>query len=372
MKIPVLLFITVGAAISIASCRKSSDTPDTEEGNWVKRGQFDGPARTGAVSFVINDTAYVGTGYNYTKNTSYIVDSTGDILANADHYLKDFFKLNMPPVSTGNSQTGYTWTQVAAMPGNTHRAYGVGFSVNNVGYVGLGQTSNDILLKDFYAFDGYTWSKKKDFPGSARRDAVGFGLGMNGYITTGFDGANTQKDMYQYFPGDDHWEKITALSGEKRRGASVFVYKDKAYIFGGYSSLNAVTDMWAFDSLTLTWKVRNSIANESSDSYDDDYSDIVRQNASAFVIDNYGYVTNGHSSSEASLVRSTWRYDFENDRWTRRTPFEYVQRTYAVGFTVRNRGFVGAGQNGAIAYSASTYLEDFYEFIPSQTYDSHD
>lgn len=363
MKNSLLILSTACVALIMGSCNKSSDTPDTEEGNWVKRGQFDGPARAGAVSFVINDTAYVGTGYNSNLTSNY-VNSDGDTLAK-NKFLRDFWKLSMPAVSTGNSQTGYTWTQVEELPGE-YRAYAVGFNIGNTGYVGTGIASDGLTyLKDFYAFDGKAWTRKADFTGSARINAVGFGLGSKGYITTGWDGANTVKDNYSYNPVSNSWTLAKSISGDKRRGASVFVYKNKAYLFCGYSSSNHLDDMWSFDSTTLQWTQLRNITNTSDDSYDDDYSDIYRQNGVTFVIDGYGYLTAGDQGG--TLISKTWRYDFANDTWVRRTALERTQRTNAVGFTVHNRGFVGTG-----VYGSSSYLEDFQEFIPSQTYEVND
>ncbi|WP_159445066.1 Kelch repeat-containing protein [Filimonas lacunae] len=363
MKNSLLILSTACVALIMGSCNKSSDTPDTEEGNWVKRGSFDGPARTGAVSFVINDTAYVGTGYNKSVSNSY-VNADSVALAN-NGYLKDFWKFNMPATSTGNTQTGYTWTQVEELPGEV-RAYAVGFNIQNKGYVGCGIAFDGLkLLKDFYEFDGNTWTAKASFAGSARINATGFGLGNKGYITCGYDGANTLKDNYQYNPATNSWTSVEAIAGGKRRGASVFVYKDKAYLFCGYSSSTYLDDMWAFDSTTLKWTEKNRITNATDNSFDDDYSDIYRQNANTFVIDNYGYLTAGDQGG--TLISKTWRYDFVNDTWIRRTSLERTQRTYAVGFTVHNRGFVGTG-----VYGSTSYLEDFQEFIPSQTYEAND
>lgn len=363
MKITVCSAITVGAALLILSCNKNPDTPDTEEGNWVRRGTFDGPARYGAVSFVIRDTAYVGTGF--TPNVqSYKNGEGSDLIKNG--YLRDFWKLNMPPVSEGNTQENYTWTQVQELPGDSaFRAYAVGFSIGNTGYVGTGISQDRFtLLRDFYAFDGAKWDKKAYFPGTPRMNAVGFGFGSRGYITTGDDGANTQKDNYQYNPENDSWSPAIALSGTKRQGASVFVYKDKAYLFGGFSSYSKAPDMWAMDSATQKWQFKGNLINELDDTKDDDYTDICRQYGSTFVIGDYGYLTGGDAAG--SPVSSTWRYDFANNQWTRRTPLERASRTRAVGFSVRNRGFVGTGQSG------NQPMDDFQEFMPNQTLNTSD
>jgi hypothetical protein len=355
MKNSLLIVGTACFALALGSCSKSSSTPDTEEGNWVRRGQFDGAARTGAVSFVINDTAYVGTGYN--KDAP---NETNKVL---NGYLKDFWKFNIPADVNGN----YYWTQVTAFPGE-YRAQAVGFNIGNKGYVGTGVKSDGTnFLKDFWEFDGKVWTSRADFPNSARVDAVGFGINGKGYITTGYDGTGTLKDIAQFDPTGNTWTTtgIPTLGGDKRRGAIALVYNNKAYVVTGYSSNSATTDMFEFDG--TNWKEKERIVNVKDDSFDDDYTDIAREFGVGFVIGDFGYIATGDNGS--SNVK-TWRYDFKADRWTRRTAYETssrASRSRAVGFTVKGRGYLGLGQSGS-----SSFLENFDEFKPNETYNAND
>src|SRR5674476_1180928 len=59
----VLLFLSIIISFGIISCHKGSST-STTIGNWVSKSDLDGVARSEAVSFVVNDTAYIGTGYD--------------------------------------------------------------------------------------------------------------------------------------------------------------------------------------------------------------------------------------------------------------------------------------------------------------------
>lgn len=363
MKNSLLIAGVACASLLMGSCNKSSSTPDTEEGNWVRRGSFSGPGRTGAVSFVINDTAYVGTGFNGNAP-----DDPNDTTAPIGHYMRDFWKFNIPAGTPDNSQTGYDWTQVAAMPQAAGvRTQAVGFAIGNKGYVGTGTSTGNDYLNDFWEFDGKVWAKKANLPASGRIDAVGFGLGSKGYICTGYSGFQHLQDNYQYNPSTNTWvgsPTVRPMGGDKRRGASVFVHGRYAYVFGGYISGQPTNDMWAFDSTNYTWSEKRNITNTSSDPYDDDYSDIARQNGSTFVIGDYGYYTAGETSGPVS---KTWRYDFNGDQWERRTDLERNLRTHAVGFSVKNRGFVGLGNFGSL-----TFLEDFQEFMPDQTHNDQD
>ena len=59
------LFLTV---LAVGCGKDATTTTDTESGNWVRRSDLDGPIRTEAVSFVLNDLGYITTGYNGTRS----------------------------------------------------------------------------------------------------------------------------------------------------------------------------------------------------------------------------------------------------------------------------------------------------------------
>ena len=144
----------------ILSCSKSSTTA-TVTGNWISKSDFDGVARSEAVSFVINDTAYIGTGYD--GNTR----------------LNDLWQYDA---------VNNFWVQKADLPGSPRNS-AIAFAVSGKGYVGTGFDGVN-KLKDMWQYDpvANSWIQKNDFTGSARYDAVGFGILDKGYISTGFDG----------------------------------------------------------------------------------------------------------------------------------------------------------------------------------------
>src|SRR3982750_295567 len=78
-----------GTGFYITSCNPSTST--TLLGSWDKLGDFSGTPRDGAVGFVINNIAYVGTGYNYTSNK----------------FLNDFWRYD---------PTSDSWVRAADMP----------------------------------------------------------------------------------------------------------------------------------------------------------------------------------------------------------------------------------------------------------------
>lgn len=335
-------FLPASLLMLFFSCSKSGDSDSSDtSGNWLKRSEFEGNARTEAAGFTIGDTAYLGTGYDGTNRYT------------------DFWAYD--PVKN-------YWIQRAQFPG-VARNSATGFTVGNKGYITTGFDGLN-RLNDTWEYDPATnsWAQKSNFGGTARYDAVGFGINDKGYITTGFDGGYT-KDLWEFTPtgGSNNmgsWAQKVSLGGAKRSGAIAFIYNGKAYITCGINNGTNVTDFWMFDpSGSGSWTQLRDIANISTETYDDDYSDIIRTNGVGFVIGDKGYITVGESGS---YNKKTWEYNFTTDLWTRKTSYERAERTGAVAFTLKGRGFVASGRN------STYYFDDIDEFQPTITYNSND
>jgi N-acetylneuraminic acid mutarotase len=328
-----ILLLSVISSI-ILSCGKGSSST-TVIGNWVSKSDFDGVARSEAVSFVINDTAYIGTGFDGTNRLSDLWEYDA---------VKNF------------------WIQKADLPA-PGRSSAIAFAVAGKGYVGTGFDGIN-KLKDMWQYDpvANSWAQKGDFAGSARYDAVAFAIMDKGYVSTGFDG-NYLKDFWQYDPLDDSWTLEPGFGGSKRMAAVAFVYNNKGYIVTGTNNGTAVNDFWEYDPSTPAWNQKRQIANISTDTYDDNYTDIIRSNAVAFIIGDKAYLTTGENGS---LLSSTWEYDFVNDVWTSKQAFEGAARTGAVAFTTSIGGFVVTGR------SSTNPFDDLRQFFPEQTYNAND
>ena len=59
-----LIIVTTSFILIGVACTPGDPLTTSLLGNWVKRIGFDGNGRAGAVSFVIGDSAYVGTGFD--------------------------------------------------------------------------------------------------------------------------------------------------------------------------------------------------------------------------------------------------------------------------------------------------------------------
>jgi len=344
-KVTYYLFFAGSALFLLYACTKTGSST-TIIGNWVSRFDFDGVSRSEAVSFTIGDVAYVGTGYAGSGNAT----KTNDRLA-------DLWKYNVD----NNS-----WTVMASLPDSAARTNAVGFGTSTKGYISTGLAQDAITkLKDTWEYDptANTWTKKADFAGTARYDAVAFSINNVGYIVTGYDG-NYLKDFYSYNPaGAGTWTQLQSFQGYKRKAAVAFVYQNKAYVCTGQDNTTFPNDFWVYDpSGSGTWTQKRQIANVSTDSYDDSYN-IVRANAVAFVMGGKGYVATGENGS---VFKTVWEYDFTGDQWTQKTDFEGGTRTGATGFTVKDRGFLLTGAQSSQVFS------DFWEFHPNEDYNQYD
>ena len=171
------------------------------------------------------------------------------------------------------------------------------------------------------------------------------------------------------------------MPGSQRAGAVSWVYNNKGYLLCGrtpgsrWAVNNMCYDFWTFDPTkadSVAWTRLRDISNTSSSTYDDGYTNIVRELASGFVITgtnsgDKGYLTCGANGTSYTY---TWEYDFASDLWTEKTPFEGGARVNAVGFTIKNRGFVGTGIPSATGGGVG--FQDLLEFFPNQIYNQFD
>jgi len=322
------LFLAVMVLALFSGCNKDSTA---YIGNWIKKSDFEGIPRGNAVSFVLGDKVYFGTGFNDSQDSE---------------YLKDFWMYD-----TARD----FWTKLPDFPGEP-RIGGVAFTINGKGYLGLGYNGK-VKLKDFWEFDPAvnTWTRMTDFGGSARYGAVGFTLGNKGYIGTGYDD-NDNRDFWEYDPTTNQWTQIASMGGSKRQDAVAFTYNEKAYVCTGINNGTYLTDLWQFDPSTGAWIQKTDLDN-------DDSWTITRSNATAFTFGTKCYVGLGYSSG----VRSDfWEYDPTADTWVDKTGFEGSARQNAVSFVVNNRAYIASGRTG------SYYFDDIWEFKPNDELDEDD
>jgi N-acetylneuraminic acid mutarotase len=352
------------------SCSKAS-LNYTQNGNWVTRSGFPGVPSGNGVSFVVGSAAYVGTGVNPNTPNQRLVT------------MYKYVPGQDPGGPTGYDSAIGSWTQIANFAGQP-RSNAVGFTIGNKGYVGSGLANNGFTpLSDFWSYDpgSNTWAQVDSIHDAVqsypRLDAVAFGFDTVGYVLTGTDLNYYFKDVWKYSPATNKWTQEAFMPGSARAGAITWVYKNQGYLLTGtttggeFAVGTACYDMWRFNPAAAAnpWTRLRNISNTDPGTYDDGYTNIIRNHGVGFTILNQqgygdkGYITLG---SNGSAYNFTWEYDFATDLWTEKTPYENAGRNGAVGFTINNRGFVAIGLNGTTGY------QDVREFYPLQVYNQYD
>jgi N-acetylneuraminic acid mutarotase len=362
------------------SCSKAS-LNYTQNGNWVSRATFAGIPMGFGASFVVGNSAYVGTGYN---------PANPNVRLNA---MYQYQASSIPPTPTGYDSAYGGWTQVTSFPG-AGRSNAVGFSIGNYGYLGAGTVDGYTPLSDFYQYNpsNNTWAQIDSLgvPGARapRFDAVAFGFDTTGYVLTGTDNNYYFGDVWQYSPTANSWTLQTNMPGSPRSRAITWVYNGKGYLLTGYTTTgqwvasggNACYDFWRFDPTLASnqaWTRLRDISNTNPGTFDDGYTNIIRYWGVGFTIlgtstGDKGYVSTGANGSANAY---TWEYDFATDLWIEKTPYEGGARTGAVGFSLplpgvqgeTTRGFLATGLSGAQAGQG-----DCREFFPNQIYNQFD
>ena len=361
-------FLPASILLMVASCSKSTTNSAETSGNWIKRSDAGFSGRSEAVSFVIGNLVYVGTGY----------DNMASNYPGTNPKFYNYGRSNDLFVFDPLANTSYgAWTQLNSMFDSTNRdtaavrSSAVAFVCSGLGYITTG-FDGQYRLQDNWQFTPSTnsWVRKAALPdenltikgSGARYDAVAFSINDLGYITGGFSNRDLN-DLWQYQPTADKWVKRTPMAGSGREGAISFVYNNLGYVVTGKNNGTLLNDFWKYDPTKDSWSPLRNITNTSTDTYDDDYSDIIRSNAVSFVLGDFAYLATGENGGYTS---KTWVYDIKNDLWTRKTPFERNLRSGAVGFTVNGRCFVGLGS------SSGSYYNNVDEFRTDLAYDSND
>ena len=283
---------------------------------------FPGGARNNAVSFVIGDTAYVGTGDTGSTTT-------------------DFWKF-VPSTNT--------WTQIADFPGS-RRSGAVAFALGNQGYVGTGKGAGE-YYKDFWKYDPIdnTWTQIADFPGDGRSAAVAFTVNGMAYVGAGaISSSSYKKDFWKYDPNTNAWTAIADLPGNARTGPFAFAADGFGYVGGGYrSGPNTVIDLYSYDPNLGVWEEKGT-----------GYEDFRREDGVAFVLDSKAYIGLGLFKKDFLV------YDLATGVTSNATgPEDHfgradeTSRWGAVSFVVRGKAFVGLGG----ANGGATTNHDIWSF----------
>ena len=185
-----------------------------------------------------------------------------------------------------------------------------------------------------------TWTRKKDFPGQYRYNAVAFAINGQGYYGTGWDILlmRAYNDFWTYDPSSDTWSQIQDFPGDPRWGAVSFTINNEGYVGLGsryfqesVEDTGHYRDFYKYSPLAGWTRIA-------------DFDGIGRNKAASFAINNLGYVTTGwwgYDDPEglSMVTNDTWIYNPQFDQWDQTTAFP-ESSGIAVGFNGGDSGYV--------------------------------
>ena len=301
-------------------------------GQWVKKSDFPDGVRTAAVSFVIGNDAYVGTGRN-----------------NNDAVLRDFWKYN---------SVSDTWVEIASLPAEAAAREGAtAFSIDGKGYIGLGsngkQSGAAKFYKDFWRYDPATnqWEAIAEFPGRDRKNGVSFVINGQAYVGAGrwfvTTDSNYLEDFYAYDPATGQWTTKEKVPQQGGASGVAFVINDVGYFGTGKYYVNGASrdtnkdDLFSYSSEEDKWT--NTITENSI---------LFREEATAFVVDGKAYIGGGLNHKDFVVydpIKNTLK-----DTVTFISDTE-GKRANMISFVINGTAYAGLGDRGTKAKQADIW-----------------
>jgi N-acetylneuraminic acid mutarotase len=183
--------------------------PDSN--SWTQKNNFPGGPRDAGFSFAINDTGYVGCGFD------------------GMNVYNDMWKYNA---------TNDSWTQLDTVPFG-FLLFPSSFVINNKAYVCVGEVNTPTNAYEVSANWEYNpatgaWTQKANFPGTARQTAFSFALNGMGYVGGGQSGyATVYNDMWRYNPTTNVWTSAGTIPSQYPAWSTSFAIGNTGYMGTG-------------------------------------------------------------------------------------------------------------------------------------------
>lgn len=258
-----------------------------------------------------------------------------------------------------------TWKEAAPFPGPGRRS-AFGFVLNNQFYVGMGDTGNETPA-DFYQYNAATdsWLRKADVPAPGRLNAISFTANGKGYVGLGFSlqcaspgvdcTMDQEKALWEYDPALDSWKKVLALTelppSWSGQHVTAFTIADKAYIVAG-------NELWEYDPAGNRLVIKANCPESMLEPV-------------SFALNNKGYVTTVGQQDFfvfKEFARRFYEYDPVLDTWKRKADFAGEDRSGAVAFSLKGRGYLCGGQGTTVRPDGEVepvHLKDMWQYDPA-------
>ena len=290
------------------------------QNQWVMKDSVNGAPRSVSSSFVINGEGYIMGG----------LDESG-------------FRRKMYSYTFWQDD----WDEEPSIGGvngaGLNRGSACAFSINNKGYICLGQGDTNPFFNDLWEFDEDTdaWTQKASFIGSPRRQAVAFVLGDTAYVGTGIDASGLQNDMYKYEALTNTWTQLNPFGGTARKEATGFSMGGQGYIGTGDDGVMR-DDFWQYEPTTDTWIQKA------------DFPGTARKGAVGWGQFPTAFICTGEDIN-FNFTKDLYEYNYFSDSWVQRADFMGPARSNAIVFVQSDLAFVGTGYDGV-------FYDDMYAY----------
>lgn len=295
----------------------------TSASGWIEKADFGGVARHRTTGLAMGNKVYIGLGHYNGAGTNVLFN--------------DWWEYD-PSTNA--------WTQKADYLGGICY-HATGFAINDIGYVGTGRISpsGSTLVSSFYKYDPSTnvWSVIPSLPGVARRGAVAFTIGEEGYIGTGETNTGSTSTFYKYTPATNSWTTINPFPGGARTSSVAFSIENYGYVGTGNANFGSTNDFWRYDPITNNWMQMASVGPTS------------RQEATGFSVNGKGYIGTGDDYSSGNNYKDMWEYDPSLNQWVQIEDFRGTARRYLQSVQLGEYAYAGLGTSG-------TNFKDFWIF----------
>jgi N-acetylneuraminic acid mutarotase len=274
-----------------------------------------------------------------------------------------------------------SWIQRADF-GNVGRHRGMGISIGNKGYIGLGHYNGagpNIVLSDWWQYDPSTnsWTQKADYignNGNGNYAVLSFGMEKYGFVGGGQVAADAS--FYKYDPATNLWTQVAnmptvamntegftvGLNGYYLNGSTVYEYNSQTDSWSTKNPAPFSISIWPatftvdgkgyVKTSNALWEYKPALDQWISRA---PFPGLATAGSVGFNQNNKGYIVSGYSGSLSNVTSETWEYDPATNTWLAQTEFYGSSRRFASGFTIGNRAYIGTGTNG-------TNFNDFWEF----------
>ena len=216
------------------------------------------------------------------------------------------------------------------------RHHPVAFTLNNLGYIGLG-TNGVNPLSDFFRYDPTTdlWQELTKFPGGPRGYAVGLTYNGKAYVGFGTDAKDFNRDLWEYTPATDAWKRLTDCPCEGREHPAFVSLNGKVYVGMGGNATGNLGDWWAYDIAENTWKEMAPLPGNA------------RHHPFYFAVNGRVYVGLGHGSTQVNgtlIYKDFFEYNPVINQWKQLQDFPGEERVGGSQFDYNGAGYIISGQ----------------------------